>query len=300
MDAVNQTTNPLDRLVGELWKSLAADSVPRPDVLVNLATGLDLLPERLSDGREIRLGDHAELPDDLASTRLFCGTLHAHPSASDAAAGTSTWVVSDNSLEPRVPGAAPAWHGLLPIWLASKAGAGFMLHASAGHALARGDSKGLAPGGLALLRDHVNFGAASPLSGLGESELGPLFPDTTHLHDTSIRELALRMARERGLTAGEAIAACVPAPHLDTPAECAFYAKAGADLVVQGLAAPLIAAAHAGLRVLSVCAVLDGPERELDVRAMLEQAELTAPALEELLLAVCRELPASSLLEDGF
>lgn len=294
-------TNPLDQLVGHLWKSLAADSVPRPDVVVSLATGLDLLPERLIDGAEVALADHAELPAPLAAARLYHGrwtkpAAEGDDSTPSPLEGVRVWIVLDGSLEPRLPSEidVPAWASLVPIWLAAKAGASFLLHASAGLAL----HEQLEPGTLALLHDHVNFGAPSPLTGLGESELGPLFPDTTHLHHKALRQLAQRVAGERGLPVREALAACVPAPQLDTPAECAFYAKAGADLVVQGLGAPLLAAAHAGLGVLAVSVVLDGPGRELDVRELLERAEQTAPALEELLMVVCGELEACGLLED--
>ena len=60
--------------------------------------------------------------------------------------------------------------------------------------------------------------------------------------------------------------------------------RSGASVAVQGLADPLIAAAHAGLSFLTVVAVTDCGAEPLRMADLVERAEACAPALEELVL----------------
>ncbi len=283
------STNALDRCVISIGKALERDKVCAPSVLLSLATGLDLLPERLEDSGSIDLQRYADIPETWRDSTLFYGRL----------GWTPVWVLEDKNLDPRLPdGGKPAWEAALPIWLAARAGATTLLHASACAALESDAREVRSVGSLAILRDHLNFSGESPLIGMGTSQLGPLFPDTTHLHDPVVRAAALSVAEQRGLAAFEAIAACLPAPHLDTPAEHRFYARAGADVAVQGLATPLLAAAHAGLGVCAISAVTDLPGERLDIKRLLERAELVAPSLEELLIVLCAELAQRGVFEE--
>jgi len=141
-----------------------------------------------------------------------------------------------------------------------------------------------------LVRDHINFSGKTPLVGLGESRLGPLFPDTARLHHEGLRAGALKLARKLGVPLVEAIAACTPGPALDTPAEREWWSRAGADVAVQNIATPYLACAHAGLALLSVVAVTDSGEGMENMAGIVQQADKLAPALEELLQSLAPEL----------
>ena len=65
--------------------------------------------------------------------------------------------------------------------------------------------------------------------------------------------------------------------------------KLGADVVVPGLAAPLLAAGHAGLALLALC-VTTSAEDAGDLTRLVELASATQPRLEELLLALNEDL----------
>jgi purine-nucleoside phosphorylase len=182
------------------------------------------------------------------------------------------------------------WVRGYPCWLAAAAGAPVCVHASAGLALARARHKPIAEGSLALVSDHINMSGRTPLIGLGDSKLGPLFPDQSRLHLESLRKTALKRAKKLGVPAVEAVAACTSGPAVETPAERAFWAKAGADVAVQGLAVPMLACAHAGLAVLAVVCVTDGGEGIADVGAIVRRADAMAPALEDLVVALAPDL----------
>ena len=148
-----------------------------------------------------------------------------------------------------------------------------------------GSHRGGPPAGtFTLVRDHINLSGSSPLIGLGESRLGPLFPDLTGLHDPLLRRQVLEAAERLGLSACEVVAACTAGPSLETPAERSWYARAGAEVSCQNLAAPLLAAAHAGLSVLAIINVIDAGERPSDLARIASAADSMAPALEDLLL----------------
>ena len=276
----------LDATVKRALQAFSEAGVPRPAVLFLMATGAEPLVERLRGSAEHALDGLVSLPAPWNAAVLHAGRLGA----------VQAWLFDDLSLEPR-DARAPGWWSGLPLWLAAAAGASVCVHVSAGTALGEDGSR-LAPGSLALLRDHLNLSGSNPLAGLGPSALGPLFPDTSLLHHAGLRVAALERAERLGLAAHEAVGACIGGPALETPAERRMLARLGADVAVQGLAEPLLAAAHAGLRVLSVVAVLDaGPSRPsvgaagaLDVARLVEQALEVQPDLLRLVSALADDL----------
>lgn len=375
---MSRPADSFDAAVSRAARALAKRGVPAPRALLSLATGLDLLPERLERPEAFELSEIDGVPASYRSSRLYCGELF----------GSTVWVLEDlsNDPQPRQRGFELAF----PIWLAAQSGARVLLHASAGSLLPRqvsllaptlstgdhqrsgadSDAQRPAPGdsaaapsaagpaagnqrsrllvrpdlsrlkpppavsaaaqrllqaakakveaareaakeavessvetvemegepepaeagGLLFVSDHINVSGRSPLEGLGESRLGPLFPDQSRLHDPALRRAALEIAKGRGLFPSLGIVACTPAPHLDTPAECRAWARLGASAAVQGLATPLIAAAHAGLSSLAIVALIDTAGEQLAVRRLLERAEKAAPLLEEGLIAAAEAL----------
>lgn len=276
----------LDETVFPLRERVRSAGLPDPEALFLMATGTGFLPSRAREVEELELGELCGELGPWSGAVLRAGRLGS----------LSAWFLDDAVGEPSLDEPAPPWMAALPVWLAAASGAALCVHTSAGSALPA-DELGrvpLAPRSFALVSDHVNFSGSSPLVGLGESRLGPLFPDLSQLHHAGLRAAAEARARTLGLVAREAVAACTLGPALETPAERRMLARLGADVAVPGLATPLVAAGHAGLALLAIVAVTDAPEQGVELRSVLEAASQMAPSLEDLLLALAPDLAATA------
>jgi purine nucleoside phosphorylase len=282
----------LDACVGRAASALVEARVPSPDVLFLMATGVHGLAERFSGAREIPLEEIPGVVEPWKGALLRTGS----------ARGLTAWAIDDLAGEPGFD-ESPAWAAGFPAWLAAAAGATLCVHTSAGCLLpAERPERGLALGGFALTRDHLNLTGRSPLAGLGESRLGPLFPDLSGLHHLGLRRAALASAEALGLDAAEAVVACTSGPALETAAERAMLARLGAEVAVQSLAAPLHACGHAGLALLSIVALVDDGRGaaepglastgsiESSIGSLIERARTAEPALEDLLAALFADL----------
>ena len=277
MTDATTTTPPLDAAVNAALADLQKRGAVQPEALFLLGTGIGMLGSQLKSPMRLPLGKVAGTPAAWSEVLFFSGTIGTLP----------VWIVEDAPGPPEQGLAEPLgeapWTRGFPVWLAAAAGASVCVHTSAGQSLPEEDGRVIRPGSIALVSDHINFSARTPLIGLGESKLGPLFPDQSRLHNEELRKAALRRGKKLGVPIGEAIAGCAPYPALETPAERRFWSRAGADVAVQGLATPLHASAHAGLQVLALVAVTDAGTGMQDVGALVAQADKLAPAIKELL-----------------
>ena len=285
---MNSASSPLslDETVFPLRERVRSAGIPDPEALFLLATGVGFLPSRARELEELELG---ELCGE-------CGPWSAGVLRAGRLGELSVWFLDDLSGEPLADEPLPPWMRAMPVWLAAAAGAALCVHTSAGSALPSGElgRVPLAPRSLALVSDHVNFSGATPLLGLGESRLGPLFPDLAQLYHAGLRSAAEQRARALGIPSREAVAACTLGPALETPAERRMLARLGADLAVPNLATPVIAAGHAGLALLSIVAVTDAPEGGVELAQVMSAASALQPALEDLLVALAPDLAATA------
>jgi purine-nucleoside phosphorylase len=284
MSETETRTCPLDDAVHAALADARKRGVPEPEALFLLGTGIGMLGSALQSPARLPLGKLAGTPDAWRDVLLFTGRI-----------GTlSVWIVEDAPGPPdqglSEPAGEPPWARAFPVWLAAAAGAAVCVHTSAGQSLPDANGRVIRPGSIAIVTDHVNLSGRTPLLALGESKLGPLFPDQSRLHNVELRKAAARRGKKLGVPFGDAVAACTPAPALETPAERAFWSRAGCDVAVQGLATPMHAAAHAGLGVLALVAVTDAGTGMQDVGEMVAQADKLAPAIEELLVALAPDV----------
>ncbi|HTQ06572.1 MAG TPA: purine-nucleoside phosphorylase [Polyangiaceae bacterium] len=119
---------------------------------------------------------------------------------------------------------------------------------------AGGIRPGLRPGGLLLLRDHVNFTGTNALVGPNEAPF-PRFPDMTLAYDLRCREFAHETARAEGLELDEGVYAGVLGPSYETPAEIRMLGMLGADAVGMSTVLEVIALRHRGVRVGAVSVI---------------------------------------------
>jgi purine-nucleoside phosphorylase len=271
---------PLDRSVEGTLAELGERGIAAPRVLYLLGTGQGLLPQRLARGSALALRELRSVPRPWRELELHHGEL----------AGAPVWILEDApgpaELGNTLPADEPAWVAGWPCWLAASAGASICVHTCAGPALPGAEAGGPKAGMIALVRDHINLSGRTPLVGLSESRLGPLFPDQSRLHHHALRKQALAAARKLGLSCCEAVVACVAGPTLETPAERRYWARAGAEVAVQELVNTLHACAHSGLSVLELVALTDSGEGIQDMAGLVANSLAIAPGLEDLLLEI--------------
>lgn len=277
------TTNALDAAVGLSAEAILGRKIRIPDGLLLLATGTSGLTQRLDGHEAIPFSELPGAPEAWHGLTLHAGALN----------GTDVWLLDDAASD-----GASGWHGAFPVWLAASLGVRILVHTSAGTALDAGSP--LQAGSIARLVDHINLSGASPLTGLGESRLGPLFPDQTRLHDAELGALASAGAARTDVELGTAVAACTLGPALATPAELRWFRASGADVAVQRLASPLVAAAHAGLQGLAFTAITDVAGEHLGIAELVARTAGLAPSLDHLIAALMPDIRnrAQALRED--
>jgi purine-nucleoside phosphorylase len=148
-------------------------------------------------------------------------------------------------------------------------------------------------GELMLIGDHINFIGDSPLIGENIDAWGPRFPDLSRVYDPNLRQVALEVARRRGLVLHQGVYVAVKGPHLETPAETRMLRLLGADAVGMSTVPEAIAAVHGGLRVLgiSVLSNLNLPDAmaPIAIEEIIATVARAEPQLVELLLGVLQE-----------
>jgi len=140
-----------------------------------------------------------------------------------------------------------------------------------------------------LIADHINLLGDNPLVGPNDDRIGPRFPDMSAPYDAELRVLARAVALEQGIPLREGVYVAVTGPNLETRAEYRMLRALGADVVGMSTVPEVIAAIHAGMRVLGISIITD--------QCLPDALE---PATVEKIIAVARKAePALSALVRG-
>lgn len=272
----------LDSAIQSATAWLTERSAPRPDGLLLLGTGLGTLVGQLANREEWPLHDLPGAPPVWQEATLHRGTC----------SGAELWLLEDSAgdlpFEAYASPERPAWERGFPVWLAAAAGSPLLLQTSAGHGL----HDGYALGDLMVIEDHINVSGSTPLLGLGSTRLGPLFPDQTSLHHPGLRHRAQEGLLALGAELPSGVAACLAGPSLATPAELRWLSQTPAQVAIQDVAGPWIAAAHAGMSLLALTVIGSLPSSKPSMTDLLTSMNTSAPLLEDLLLRLLPELPA--------
>jgi purine-nucleoside phosphorylase len=149
-------------------------------------------------------------------------------------------------------------------------------------------------GDLMLICDHINLMGDNPLAGENIEAWGPRFPDLSQVYDRRLREKTEAVAHRLGIGLRQGVYVAVKGPSLETPAETRFLRQIGADAVGMSTVPEVIAAVHAGLRVLgiSVLSNLNLPDAmaPIAIEAIIDTVARAEPQLVELLLGVMQEV----------
>ncbi|MCK8486252.1 purine-nucleoside phosphorylase [Paenibacillus sp. MBLB2552] len=111
------------------------------------------------------------------------------------------------------------------------------------------------PGDLMLISDHLNLTGRNPLVGPNDEELGARFPDMSQAYSRRLREIARKIAADRGVPLQEGVYAGLLGPTYETPAEIRMLRTLGADAVGMSTVSETIVARHAGIEVLGISCI---------------------------------------------
>ena len=106
------------------------------------------------------------------------------------------------------------------------------------------------PGEVMLIADHINLSGDNPLLGPNLDGLGPRFPPMTDAYDPRLRAQAREAGGRVGVPLREGVYVMLAGPSYETRAEMRMLRGLGADAVGMSTAHEVIAARHAGVRVL--------------------------------------------------
>lgn len=115
----------------------------------------------------------------------------------------------------------------------------------------------LAPGDIAVITDHINLMGDNPLIGPNDDRLGVRFPDMSNPYNSSLVEVAEKVALEIGLPLKRAVYCAVSGPNLESASEYRFLRTIGADTVGMSVVPECIAAVHGGMKVIGFSVVTD-------------------------------------------
>jgi purine-nucleoside phosphorylase len=181
----------------------------------------------------------------------------------------------------------------LPIRTLQMAGVGTFIITNA----AGGVNPEFHPGEVMLITDHLNLigmAGLSPLRGPNDDRLGPRFPDMSRAYNRELMALARETARAQGILLREGVYVCLAGPAFETPADLRFLRMAGADAVGMSTVPEVVAAHHAGSRVLGFSGIsnkanLDGTTVTTHEEVLAAGKEIV-PKLERLVRGVLRGL----------
>lgn len=120
---------------------------------------------------------------------------------------------------------------------------------------AGGINPDFSPGDLMVITDHINFSAMNPLRGVNLDDFGPRFPDMTEAYDRKLIQILVKVAKEQDIDLKQGVYAMMPGPSFETPAEIRMLRTLGADAVGMSTVPEVIAARHAGIKVVGISCI---------------------------------------------
>jgi purine-nucleoside phosphorylase len=184
---------------------------------------------------------------------------------------------------------------VFPVYVMKRLGVHSLIVTNA----AGGMNKSFHAGDLMLIQDHINMTGDNPLIGPNDIALGVRFQDMSEAYDREYGMLLKRIVDRAGGEGGwvdhplrEGVYCGITGPTYMTPRELTMLALVGGDAIGMSTVGEVIAARHAGLRVLGITCITDmaiGDELEpLSHEQVMAVAEQTKPRFMSLVRAFLR------------
>lgn len=171
---------------------------------------------------------------------------------------------------------------VFPVYVMKLLGVRYLLVSNA----CGGMNRGYEPGDLMIIEDHVNLMGDNPLIGPNDDRLGPRWPDMIEPYSRELIDLAERAAWERRIRVRKGVYVAVTGPNLETRAEYRFLSQI-ADVVGMSTVPEVIAAVHAGMKVLGISVITDKcvPDtlEPADIQKIIKNAASAEPKLTTLM-----------------
>ena len=149
-------------------------------------------------------------------------------------------------------------------------------------------------GDIMLIADHINLTGSNPLIGPNEDRWGIRFPDMSAAYDKALISIAMNAAQSEGVSVRKGVYVGLKGPSLETPAEIRFLKTIGAEAVGFSTVQEVIAAIHAGMRVLALSTITNVHDPENPVPAtvedIIEVAKTATPVLEKIIRKVVEKI----------
>lgn len=97
--------------------------------------------------------------------------------------------------------------------------------------------------------------APNPLIGANNELFGTRFPDMTRTYDRAFIALMEQIAAKHHIPLKKGVYVGLTGPSYETPAEYAFFGKAGGDAIGMSTVPEVIVARHAGLRIFGMSVI---------------------------------------------
>ena len=149
-------------------------------------------------------------------------------------------------------------------------------------------------GDLMLIVDHINLTGSNPLVGPNDPELGERFPVMYDAYRPELNALARKVGLKEDIYLQEGVYAGITGPAFFTKAELRFLQKIGADTIGMSTVPEVIAATHAGIKVLGIGTITDmalpDSGHHASEEEVLRVAREVAPKLQRLIKGILAEL----------
>ena len=149
-------------------------------------------------------------------------------------------------------------------------------------------------GDFMLIKDQISCFVPSPLVGPNLEELGPRFPDMSHIYDEDLRDIIRSTALELGIRIQEGVYVQLTGPAYESPHEVKMCRILGGDAVGMSTACEAVAANHMGMKICGIscisnlaCVMTDVPLSHKEVQ---EASDKMAPLFKKLVSESIRKL----------
>lgn len=149
-------------------------------------------------------------------------------------------------------------------------------------------------GDLMLITDHISTFVPSPLIGANLEELGPRFPDMSHVYSPELCGHIREAAQAVNVGIREGVYVQCSGPNYETPAEIRMLRTVDADAVGMSTVCEAMAANHMGMKVCGISCITNMAagisDKPLDHKEVQEAADRIKDSFEALVTEIIRRI----------